>query len=306
MALKLLFWRAHGPAERGLKGALSGWSAAVAAGSMTFLAVLAILYWAGATALTSQWDENADAGLTVLVPRASETMPGGPETRLNAVWARLVVTPGVKSLAVLSADQDGQLLRPWLGADVKDIAMAIPAVIAVRLSGAPFDAAEVAARLAESVPGTIVEEHGAWSRQPGKLARDIRVFLNLLLAVLVFIAPVPVGAAAWRDIGARWNAVLIASQMGATDSYIARCFSARAAMLAGIGGVAGALCAIPVALGVAAVGSALTGRALVVAASPLALPVATWAMLVLAPFAMAVVGGGMTYGAMKWRFRRLA
>ena len=298
------FPRARGPAERGLTGVFGGWQTGIAATATGFLVGLLLLYWAGATALTGQWNEGAGSGLTVLVPRATETVPNGPETRLNAVWARLVVTPGVKGIEVLTADQDASLLRPWLGAGAKDIGMALPAVIAVRLDGGPFDAQGMAARLVEAAPGTIVEEHGAWSGQPGRLARDLRVYLNLLLAMLAVAAMVPVGAAAWRETMSAWPRVLLVSQLGATDGYAARSLAARIALFAGIGGLGGTICAIPVALGLAGLGTVLTARPLSIA--PLALPPASWALLLLLPAALAAIGAGVAYVSVRWRLGRIA
>src|ERR1700761_3402563 len=104
--------------------------------AMAFLAALALAGWFGTAALSRHWQQGAGSSLTVQVPQATEASARGDQTRVAAVLALLIGTPGVASAHALSDQELGDLLRPWLGQGPEKFAISLPAVIAVRLTNA--------------------------------------------------------------------------------------------------------------------------------------------------------------------------
>src|SRR5271166_2871150 len=124
--------RPSGFDEMGLRRALSDRMLLLLVAAMAFLAALALAGWFGTAALSRHWQQGAGASLTVQVPRAMESSPRGDQTRLVAVLALLDSNPVVASARALSDHELRELLRPWLGQGEEQLAIPIPAVVAVR------------------------------------------------------------------------------------------------------------------------------------------------------------------------------
>lgn len=258
-----------------------------------FLAALAIGGWVGAAVLSKHWESGAGSTLTVQVPRAAEPDAAGSGTRLAAVQAMLNVAPGVDSTKTLSDDQLNALLRPWLGADMKNLAVPVPAVIAVHMTGDSNGLNGLAARLAQSAPGTIVEDHAAWAGQIGVLARSLQLCSGLVLLIVTLVTAAVIVVATRAGLAARREAISIVTQLGATDGYIARRFARRAAALASVGGIIGGLFALPIVVMLTTLATPLAGGAVPTLTSPEALsflPLPLWLLPVILPVAAAAIG----------------
>ena len=183
------------------------------------------------------------------------------------------------------------LLRPWLGADVKDLAAPVPAVIAVRMAGNAENSTDLRALLAQSAPGTIVEDHAAWAAQLGTLARSLQLCSGFVLLIVTVVTAAVIAVVMRSGLAARRQAILVVYQLGATDSYIARRFAVRAAVLASIGGAMGGLLALPVVFAMATITAPLAGGrvlALTVADAISLLPVQLWVVPVILPVAAGI------------------
>ena len=232
--------------ELGLRRALSDRMVPFLVASMAFLAALAIAGWMGAAILTSHWEAGAGSTLTVQVPKSDEPDATGTGTRLAAVQAILTAAPGVGSVKTLSDEQINALLRPWLGADTKNLAVPVPAVISVHMRGESQDLAGLAGQLDSKAPGTILEDHASWAGHLGTLARSLQLCSGLVLLLVTLVTAAVIAVATRSGLAARRDAILIVYQLGATDGYIAQRFANRAAALASIGGLVGGLLALPV------------------------------------------------------------
>src|SRR5580698_3392131 len=93
--------------ELGLRRALSDRMLPLLVAAMAFLAALALAGWFGTAALSRHWQQGAGASLTVQVPQAGDPSVRGDQSRLAAVLALLVGTPGVASAHALSAQELG-------------------------------------------------------------------------------------------------------------------------------------------------------------------------------------------------------
>lgn len=294
--------------ELGLQRALSDRIVPFLVAAMAFLAALAVAGWMGAAVLTTHWEGGAGATLTVQVLRANEPGAMGQGTRLTAVQALLAAAPGIQSVKTLSDEEVSILLRPWLGADMKDLAVPVPAVISVHMTGEAGDLSGLTARLTESAPGTIVEDHAAWAARLGALARSLQLCSGLVLLIVTLVTAAVIAVATRAGLAARREAVLIVYQLGATDGYIAQRFAMRAAILALVGGAIGGLFALPVVFALTTLAAPLAGGGVptLTAATAFALlPLSLWLLPAILPVAAAVIGYLTTQITMRQWLRRL-
>jgi cell division transport system permease protein len=294
--------------ELGLRRALADRMVPFLVAAMAFLAGLAIAGWMGAAVLTGHWESGAGATLTVQVPRAAEPDATGTGTRLSAVQAALTSAPGVESVKTLSDEELDTLLRPWLGEDMKSLAVPIPAVIAVHMTGGAEGLTTLTSQLAQKAPGTILEDHAAWADRLGALARSLQLCSGLVLLIVAVVTAAVIAAATRSGLATRREAILIVYQLGATDGYIAQRFANRAAALASIGGVVGGLFALPVVFALTALAAPLAGGS---APAPTAkaafafLPVPLWLLPVILPVVAAIIGYLTTRVTMRRWLRQL-
>jgi cell division transport system permease protein len=166
-----------------------------------------------------------------------------------------------------------------------------------RAAGAPPLAEDaLAARLARPAPGTLVEAAGPWFARLAVLARSLQALAALALLIVGVIAALVIAIATRASLSARREALEIVHGLGASDSYIANRFAARASWLAALGGILGTLAALPalaLLTRLAAPFAALMAPAGGVGAAGMVPPAAPWlAVLWLAtlPAAAAAIG----------------
>jgi cell division transport system permease protein len=277
--------------------------------AMAFLAALALAGVVGVRALAVHWQEGAGSALTVQVPRPG-VLEGG-QTRLDRALGVLRNAPGVASVRPLSDGELADLLRPWLGSGAERLSLPLPAVIAVRLApGAPGPEA-LAASLATLVPGTLTESHAVWVQRLGLLAASLQACAWLALAVVAAVAASVVAIATRAGLAARRDAIDIVHGLGATDGYIAGRFAGRATVLAAVGGLIGALAALPVLLALARLAAPFATARPEPVADPsglallAALPASLWLALPALPLAAAAIGLLTAQGTVRRWLRRL-
>jgi cell division transport system permease protein len=312
--------RPRGFDDLGLRRALGDRMLPALVAAMAFLAALALAGSAGAAALARHWQEGAAAALTVQVPDPTQPLPRGgdgtEETRLDHVLGVLRANPGVAAMHALTPAELTDLLRPWLGDSGGGPALPLPGVVQVRLSGTAPDLAELQARLAAAVPGTLVESHGAWVRRLAVLARSLQICAWLVLAVVAAVAGSVVMVATRAGLSARREAIEIVHGLGATDRYIAGRFARRATLLAGLGALLGALAAVPALLALAALTAPFVTDVVDLAARPSdiaraladsvhALPRELWLGLPALPAAAAAIGFLTAQATVRRWLRRL-
>jgi cell division transport system permease protein len=287
--------------DLGLQRALSDRLLPFLVAAMAFLAALTLAGFFAAAGLARHWQQGAEAALTVQVPDPSTAAatPGAAPgaTRLARVLALLRADPVVAAARPLSAAELDALLRPWLGTDAGQLALPLPAVVAVRLGAPEAPLNDLAATLTAAAPGTLVESHGVWVERLAALARSLQACAGVALLVVAAVAVAVIAAATHAGLVARREAIDIVHGLGATDDYIAARFAARATRLAAVGGGAGAIAALPVlltlaglaapfgTLDVSAVSGGLQDKGLVGG-----LPPFLWLALPLLPLLAAAIG----------------
>jgi len=309
--------RRAGLDELGLKRAFAQRLLPFLVAAMAFLAALAIAGMLAAASLARHWQEGAGASLTVEVPNpeAPATSDGLP--RAAAVLATLKKTPGVIAARRLGETEIDALLRPWLGTTPAALGIAVPGVIALRLAPGMALGAADSAQLARLAAGIVIEDHGPWLARLSTLARSLEACAALALGVVGALAALVVAVATRAGLSARREALEIIHGLGASDGYIAARFAARTTLLAGLGGVYGALLALPVlviladlaapfAAGAISAGSPETiGAPATLLAGFLALPQSMWLALPALPVAAAAIGWLTTQSTVRQWLRSL-
>jgi cell division transport system permease protein len=307
--------RPSGFDELGLRRALADRMLPFLVAAMAFLAALALAGWFGTATLSRHWREGAGSALTVQVPNPDAPATSGDGTRRDAVLAILVGTPGVASARALTDRELADLLRPWLGAATASVgtserlAIAVPAVIAVRLNDAAFDSAALSHRLEVSAPGTLAENHGIWLGRLALLTRSLQACAGLALLIVAGVAAAVVAVATRSGLSTRREAIEIVHGLGAADSYIAGRFAARATWLAAAGAAGGGVVALPILLVLANLAAPFGGTPLDVDDSVQSalgtLPPALWFSLPCLPVLAAAIGFVTAQGTVRRWLRRL-
>jgi cell division transport system permease protein len=293
----------------GLRHALSDRMLPSLVAAMAFLAALALAGWFGSAALWQHWQQGAGASLTVQVPRPEDPAMRGEQSRRAAVLALLTGTPGVASAHALSDQELGALLKPWLGQGSARLAVAVPAVIAVRLTEAAADLEPLSRRLSEAAPGTLVEDHGVWIGRLAVLARSLQACAGMALLLVAGVAAAVIAVATRAGLSTRREAIEIVHGLGATDRYIAGRFAGRATLLTATGAAVGAVAALPVLLALAHMAAPFAGEAGVpdasLGAALATLPPPLWLALPCLPAGAAAIGYATAHGAVRRWLRRL-
>ena len=302
--------RPSGFDELGLRRALSDRALPLLVAAMTFLAVLALAGWFGIAGLSQHWRNGAGSALTVQVPEAQAPATGMPGTRLAAALDLLTGTPGIASAHALTQEELAALLRPWLGnaAAATQLAVPVPAVIAVRLNQPSLDIAPLGRRLEGAAPGTLIEDHDVWIRRLTLLTRSLQACAGLALLVVAAVAVAVVAVATRAGLIRRREAIEIVHGLGAGDSYIAGRFAARATWLAATGALGGGLIALPILLLLANLAAPFSGNATEpdgLQDALATLPPALWFALPCLPVIAAVIGYVTTQGTVRRWLRRL-
>ncbi len=292
--------------DLGLKRALSDRLLPLLVAAMTFLAALTLAGAVAASALAVHWREGAASVMTIQVPRP-RAIAGGT-SRVARVVAALHEMPGVGPIRVLTDDELADLLRPWLGSTAEAVSLPLPAVIEVRLTPGAADLPDDLARKLESAaPGTFMESHGVWLERLSLLARSLQACAAIALLLVAGVSAAVVAVATRAGLAARRDAIEIVHGLGATDGYIAARFANRATLLAVVGAVAGALCALPVLLGLASLAAPFTGAPLGAGIPGLIadLPAPLWVGLPALPAVAASIGWATAQGTVRRWLRRL-
>lgn len=293
--------------DLGVRRALSDRLLPSLVAAMAFLAALALAGAVGASALAQHWQLGAGGVMTVQVPQPTDPAPAPGKTRIEGVLAALASAAGVSEARVLGEEELRTLLRPWLGSGAGRIAIPLPAVIEVRLTGAGPDRAALTTALEAAAPGTLIEEHDRWVRRLAVLARSLQACAGLALAVVAFVAVAVVTVATRAGLAARRDAIETVHGLGATDAYIARRFARRATVLAAAGAAVGAAAALPFLVGLTGLAAPFSGQAAPdgLVALLAAMPVSLWLALPALPLLAAAIGWLTAQGTVRRWLRRL-
>jgi cell division transport system permease protein len=224
------------------KASIAGRALVTVVAIMTFLASLA----AGAAILISDssrgWQDTVAREMTIQI----RPIPGrdlDADTVKAAELARGM--PGISSVRAYTKAQSEELLQPWLGSGLDLSELPVPRLIVVALGQEQrLDINVLRKRLAETIPGTSVDDHRLWLERLAVMAKSVVVvagviFFLVLAAMILTVAFATEGAMAGnREI------IEVLHFVGAADSFISRQFQRHFFQLGLRGGAIGGVLAI--------------------------------------------------------------
>lgn len=143
------------------------------------------------------------------------------ETRLAAASEVLSAAPGVIDFKVISSQDAGKLLEPWLGKG-NTASLNVPALIELRLSAEGRRNSDSLAReLAAISPGLSLDDHGGWNDRLAAAARSGQALAFAVFALIMGAASAISVFAARAGLSANAEVVSLLHLVGATDGFIA-------------------------------------------------------------------------------------
>ena len=237
----MLFRRTDLPLDRDPSGRFLPWLVAL----MVYLAALALVCAMAMAKMVERWDTGLSGTITVQVPPPETGPPGAQEAAIDRVIELLLDTEAVRSAEVLEPDEIAALLEPWLGAGAAYGELPLPALIAVGIDPAAApDYQDLARRLADAAPGTVLDDHQSWLGQLLNLARAIELVAALIVILVGASAIAMVIFATRMGLAIHGRVIELLHLIGAQDAYVAREFETHALKLALRGGALGLLLAI--------------------------------------------------------------
>jgi cell division transport system permease protein len=221
---------------------VSGQALSMVIAIMAFLACLAVgaVTVVGHTA--DRWQNDVAREVTIQI------RPSDPVEMDNAVRqaSRLVLGfEGIDRVTALDDASSARLLEPWLGKDLDLSELPVPKLLIVSVKeGEKPDFAAIRTALAESVPGVVLDDHGAWL---SRLTRMAWAMIGFGIGVLVLVLCATVLTVIFATRGAMAGSgdiIEVLHFVGAEPRFIARQFQRHFLILGLRGAIAGGLLAI--------------------------------------------------------------
>ena len=225
---------------------------------MVYLATLALAGALLLSGLLDDWNEGLSGKVTVQV------MPLGDETveetrgRVTEAVRTLLKTPGVVEAKPIPLIEIAAMLEPWLGAAAQVMELPLPRLIDVTLEEdqiPDFDA--LSQRLAETVPGSTLDDHQFWREQLVKLVRSLEVLAALVVGLVAVAAVAVVIFATRGGLAVHREIIEVLHLIGARDEYVADQFQRHAWRNCFRGGVVGSLFGVATLVGLHKIGEQL-------------------------------------------------
>lgn len=218
---------------------VTGRSLVVVITIMAFLASLTtgVVYLINQSA--SAWLKDVASEVTVQV-RPAEDSPQ-TEAKLARISDFLSKQIGIADVRVLSPQETGALVEPWLGKVDGLEGLPLPRLIAVQLDREnPPDLQTLGVALEGEFEGAMLDDHGRWQAQIRSLTSTLAV-AGLGVIALVALATVAIIVSATRSaMASNREIVEVLHFVGARDRFIAQQFEKHFQTLGVLAGAAGA------------------------------------------------------------------
>ena len=258
---------------------------------IAFMVWLAAIALAGAMVLSTagaKWRSGLAGTLTVQIVPVGGEGPEALDERTRAALSLLRATAGVERAEALPEEHVLKLLEPWIGkgAFAGELGLPLPRLIDVRVAeGAALDTGALGARLAASVPGAALDDHGVWLDRLLALAGAVEGVAYAVLALIGLAAVATVVFTTRTGLVIHQDEIELLHLIGAQDSYVARQFERHALGIGLRGGLAGLGLAVATLLLI----GTLAGRIETGLLPPLSLTVVQWTGLAALAIAAALI-----------------
>jgi cell division transport system permease protein len=242
-------------------GSVTGRSLVWVVAIMAFLSCLT----AGAVYMindsASAWLRDVASEVTVQVP-PGEGGANAAQKRAEEIVQFLTGQNGVRNVQLLTREQSGELIEPWLGQVAGLDDLPFPWLIAVEIDkNDPPDVTTLRAALTKRFPDGILDDHRAWQQQIRRVTGSLALG-GLFVIVLMAAATVGIIVSAARSaIASNRDIVEVLNFVGAEERFIARQFELHFFKLGIKAGIVGALAAATVFLALPVITEYLSGAA---------------------------------------------
>lgn len=219
------------------EGRLSGpmpWVIAI----MLFLTLLAAT---AALMLVDAARQGSDDMASRVTVQIIEPVPAARAAQRAAIAQALTNEPGIAKVTPIPDAQVRALLEPWLGSDVIDADIPVPALVDVTFD-APPDAKRLNALRAQIKPlakFTRIDTHASWMAPYFGLMRALLWLAGGIVLMLLLATSATVILAVRSALNTHRETLEIMHMMGGTDLQAARLFERRMALDSLLGGAIG-------------------------------------------------------------------
>jgi len=227
-------------------GTVTGSSLTLVISIMCFLACLT----AGAVYMMKQ---SADAWLSDIASEVTvqvESRGGSNASKVaQDVVAMLQSEPGFIAVTLLSEEETGKLLEPWLGTSDAYKELQVPRLIALELDrGAPPDLDKLRAKISMQFKGVSLDDHRQWQNQIRTVTRTFALGGFTILFLVAAATTAIIVSATKSAMASNREIVEVLHFVGASDRFIAREFETHFLRLGIRAGLVGAISAMLVFL----------------------------------------------------------
>lgn len=220
---------------------ISGFSLGVVIAVLAFLAGIALTAFFAVDSAVRGWSGELTGTITVQVRGMSAAEI---DSSTATALALLQDTEGLSNVSALPRAESEALLEPWLGAGNLPEDLPLPTLVTAEVTPelrAALDPLRL--RLADTVPGASLNDHGAWTDQLVQAARRMRGLAFLAFCLITAAAASVIVFAARSGLAAHRNVIEVLHLVGATDGFIAGQIGRRYLILGFAGGASGAFLA---------------------------------------------------------------
>ena len=205
---------------------------------MIFLTILAVAAGLSLRSGASAINAQLSGRVTVQILAADSD---ARDQQLAAVERALDASPLVARRDTLSDEELQQLLTPWLGGDILDDAITVPAMIDVDIAGPMTTQTlqELRNLIVAASPDARLDPHGQWLQPIFDLLLSLQ-FLALFLVILLSVATAAIVVLTVRGaLNTHGPTIGVMHLLGSTDVQVARLFQRRVALDALFGSLLG-------------------------------------------------------------------
>ncbi len=170
-----------------------------------------------------------------------ETDPARRVAQRDVIARMLRGDPKIKSVTIVPDSNVRELLKPWLGTEIIDTDIPIPALIDIRFAKPPSakQMSQLQSKLARSSPNIKLNSHASWMAPFFDLMRALIWLMVGILILLLIATSFTVVLAVRSALNTHRETIEIMHMMGGTDLQAARLFQRRVALDALLGGTLG-------------------------------------------------------------------
>lgn len=227
------------PLHRGSGGQLVAWIVGV----MSYLTILMMVLVFALNMVQSHWQSSLSGRMTVEIPFKKDHQLS--EQTKQQLVNTLNKLQGVEA-RLLTLDDMGKLVGPWLGSGASLAELPLPTLIDVTLEDSPQTVSqdEITTTIKKISSDASLDTHQEWLADLMRLAKACRMILIAVSIILALTAAFTVAATARTRLALHKEEVALLHLIGATDAYIAGQFQRQAFRLATEGAAGGLLLAI--------------------------------------------------------------